>query len=99
MFTNCLSVLGGCDTNRCRRGECEGDPHDYSNWKCNCPPGYEGLTCSIETNECEYTTCQNGGTCHDHVARFSCACAAGYTGITCENGENKGNVMSPMLKS
>lgn len=47
-------------------------------------PGYAGIRCEYEYNECESSPCANGGTCTDRVGEFQCACGRGYTGRTCQ---------------
>ena len=41
-----------------------------------------------EINECKSSPCQNRGTCHDEINRYSCLCVPGYTGVNCETGES-----------
>jgi hypothetical protein len=41
---------------------------------------------AVDTDECDYSPCENAGVCHDHVNAFSCACLAGYEGERCETG-------------
>ena len=36
----------------------------------------------IDGNECKHNPCQNGGTCRDHIARYTCNCRSGC-GINC----------------
>ncbi|KAM3825296.1 protein crumbs homolog 2 [Vipera latastei] len=52
---------------------------------CSCHPGFEGETCSVNTNECESQPCQNGGSCLDLVNSYQCDCSPGYTGTECAN--------------
>ena len=45
-----------------RLGTC----HDeVNNFRCSCPDGYLGRTCSNSTNECSLLSCRNGATCQD----------------------------------
>ncbi|XP_025019229.1 protein crumbs homolog 2 [Python bivittatus] len=52
---------------------------------CRCQPGFEGETCSINTDECKSQPCQNGGSCVDLVNGYRCHCSPGYSGIECAN--------------
>lgn len=49
-------------------------------FRCDCDPGYTGLLCNEEINECASAPCQNGATCVDLIDAFSCDCVNGYTG-------------------
>ena len=43
-----------------------GTCHDeVNNFRCDCPAGFLGKTCTNATNECSTTPCKNGGTCRD----------------------------------
>ncbi|XP_053137987.1 protein crumbs homolog 2 isoform X2 [Hemicordylus capensis] len=50
---------------------------------CSCQPGFEGKTCSINTDECESQPCQNGGRCVDLVNSYRCHCLPGFSGVEC----------------
>ncbi|XP_065897908.1 fibropellin-1-like isoform X2 [Dysidea avara] len=51
--------------------------------KCLCVPGYEGIMCENEINECDLNPCENNGTCIDLVNDYSCQCVAGYADKNC----------------
>lgn len=40
-------------------------------------------------NQCDSSTCANGGTCYDHGDSFRCACPSGWGGSTCNTGETE----------
>ena len=46
-------------------------------------PGYQGLLCEENINDCDDYTCANGGTCHDLVNDFICDCMPGFGGKDC----------------
>ena len=52
-------------------------------FNCSCLEGYEGEICGEDIDECASSPCQNGASCHDHIAYFSCTCVDGYSGYTC----------------
>ena len=41
----------------------------------------------IKIEECESSSCQNGGTCNAFINFFSCLCQPGYDGVNCETGK------------
>ena len=49
-----------------------------------CDPGWEGVRCEREVDECDDSPCKNGATCTDMVASFACSCTQGWVGPTCE---------------
>jgi uncharacterized membrane protein len=72
----------GCDPNPCENdGACTVSGDSFT---CRCAEGWEGETCSINTEDCEPDPCQNGGQCMDLVAGYVCMCPPSYTGIKCE---------------
>ncbi len=50
---------------------------------CVCAPGYTGLDCLTDIDECAGVDC-NSGTCVQGVAFFTCVCPPRYTGKFCE---------------
>ncbi|KAK3593640.1 hypothetical protein CHS0354_025531 [Potamilus streckersoni] len=71
-----------CDINSCtNNASCIEFDRYYT---CQCQPGFTGIYCEININECASNPCVNGGTCQDHVNRFRCICPLGYTGSNCE---------------
>jgi len=59
-------------------------------YHCDCPTGYTGTNCEIDTNECDANPCQNGATCTQTTdgttpapGEYHCDCPAGFTGPTC----------------
>ena len=51
-------------------------------------PGYTGLTCETEINECLNDPCKNNGNCIDLIGWFRCLCPAGLTGDQCQIDED-----------
>ncbi|XP_016036029.2 protein crumbs isoform X1 [Drosophila simulans] len=52
---------------------------------CECPKGYAGARCEVDTDECASQPCQNNGSCIDRINGFSCDCSGtGYTGAFCQ---------------
>jgi hypothetical protein len=51
---------------------------------CNCTPGYQGLRCENNVDDCAGHKCSNNATCVDLVEAYRCDCPAGFTGQYCE---------------
>jgi len=50
----------------------------------SCSPGFTGIDCSTDINECEGVNCSGSGACKDLVNGFFCDCDAGFVGDFCE---------------
>ena len=61
---------------------------EVNGFLCTCLPGFRGIKCAQDTNECESNPCKNGANCTDCVNSFTCTCPAGFNGITCEINAN-----------
>eukprot|EP00118_Oscarella_pearsei_P018076 m.183124 g.183124 ORF g.183124 m.183124 type:complete len:2338 (+) comp39301_c0_seq1:76-7089(+) len=77
-----------CARNPCQNGGTCIDGH--RDFTCHCKPGYTGMTCEININECAILTnfCLNGGTCRDLVNDVECECASGWIGRQCQIHED-----------
>lgn len=52
---------------------------------CQCPPGFSGLRCELQTPNCDNVNiCQNGGICAVEGSRLKCICPRGLGGTFCE---------------
>ncbi|NXJ75418.1 CRUM1 protein, partial [Trogon melanurus] len=54
---------------------------------CSCQPGFAGVECAVNVNECEEGPCKNGAVCEDGIADYTCHCAPGQDG-TVWGGKN-----------
>ena len=60
-----------------------GTCHDeVNNFRCDCPAGFLGKTCTNATNECLTTPCKNGGTCRDLHLDYNVSWTC--RGVACE---------------
>ena len=48
--------------------------------RCECPSGYEGISCETKVDDCIGNTCKNNVTCIDLVG----SCSRGFIGVHCE---------------
>ena len=48
-----------------------------------------------DLDECSSVPCQHGGTCTDHVNKYTCTCPNGYAGTVCERGKSSQNNCIP----
>ncbi len=54
---------------------------------CVCTPGYTGVKCDEEIDECLSSPCLHNGNCTDQINGYICDCSATYyEGVNCEIG-------------
>lgn len=58
---------------------------EVGSFSCECRPGFEGVHCKTEVNECASQPCRNGAICKDYVNSFVCECQPGFDGILCDH--------------
>lgn len=81
---------GPCNPNPCLNdGTCEvtgqsrrGDV--FSEYVCRCQPGFDGVHCQNNVNDCAGQPCKNGGSCRDLEGDFNCRCPSPYVGKHCQ---------------
>ncbi|XP_048825265.1 milk fat globule EGF and factor V/VIII domain containing b isoform X2 [Brienomyrus brachyistius] len=81
---------GPCSPNPCKNdGICQiatesrrGDV--FGQYVCRCQPGFEGMHCQNNVDDCAIQPCKNGGICRDLDGDFSCRCPTPYVGKHCQ---------------
>ncbi|XP_077373711.1 milk fat globule EGF and factor V/VIII domain containing b isoform X4 [Festucalex cinctus] len=81
---------GPCKPNPCKNdGICAATGHSrrgdvFTEYVCKCQPGFEGVHCQNNVNDCAGQPCQNGGSCRDLEGDFKCHCPSPYVGKHCQ---------------
>ncbi|XP_047205867.1 cubilin [Girardinichthys multiradiatus] len=87
--TGCTQTSNICQTNNpCVNGQCTSTT-SASGYLCNCNPGWQGLHCDQNINECSSNPCHNGGTCTDGINGFTCTCTSQWTGPFCQTPQQE----------
>uniref|UniRef100_A0A8C6U5U7 Delta/notch-like EGF repeat containing n=1 Tax=Neogobius melanostomus TaxID=47308 RepID=A0A8C6U5U7_9GOBI len=73
----CAQLVDFCALNPCAHGVCRSVGNSY---RCLCIPGYHGLYCEEEYNECLSAPCQNYATCRDLINAYECVCTSQFEG-------------------
>ncbi|XP_047133368.1 uncharacterized protein LOC100208285 isoform X1 [Hydra vulgaris] len=78
---NCPSK-NACDEKPCRNGAtCNAGNYSYT---CTCKPGWTGVNCEVDIDECASSPCGRHGTCTNLINDFNCTCIKGIIGKQCE---------------
>lgn len=51
---------------------------------CQCPAGFTGTFCEINTTVCVPIPCEDGEDCQGEIKSYSCTCAPGFSGPQCD---------------
>ena len=96
----CVGNFQGSDCSRCLSGfagtmcnvritECSCSGHGQCldgvpSLICDCNPGFRGMECETNIDDCIEVTCSGNGQCVDGVLSYTCNCDPGFTGVDCE---------------
>ena len=83
-FRRCQHLIDDCSDAPCQNGGTCVD--EIEGFTCQCRPGYVGLQCEAEIDECQSNPCNPVGTeeCVDMDNMFKCKCRPGFVGQMCE---------------
>uniref|UniRef100_A0A3Q2QM29 DeltaC n=1 Tax=Fundulus heteroclitus TaxID=8078 RepID=A0A3Q2QM29_FUNHE len=79
-----VSDLNYCTNHRPCQNRASCTNTGEGSYTCACRPGFSGMNCEVETNECDSNPCRNGGSCKDLLNGYSCACPQGFYGTDCQ---------------
>ena len=77
----CNVRINQCTTICSGRGQClDGVPLII----CDCDPGFTGVLCETNIDDCMSVNCSGNGQCVDGVLSYTCDCDPGFTGAECD---------------
>ena len=83
----CFGYFSLYEKDPCKNGAiCK--PENTNEFTCDCVPGYAGVICQDDINECHSHECEHG-ICIDQINNYTCNCYAGYSGRFCEDELNE----------
>ncbi|XP_074465037.1 protein crumbs homolog 2 isoform X7 [Larus michahellis] len=85
MGINCELLYDACNKHECpAHRNCSGTPGRLE-YECICMPGFTGIDCNIDINECESNPCKDPRfECVDSVNGYTCKCQTGLNGEGCQ---------------
>ncbi len=87
-FCNCALGFAGpqCEFEDGCRVNCQNGGTCVNNTRCQCPPDWTGIECTVSLNACIPTNpCLNNAICQSTaINTYQCSCLSGFTGSRCE---------------
>lgn len=68
-------------------------------FSCKCSPGFTGVECEIELDECASEPCQNEGICTDLISGYQCHCLPSFSGHNCEISKSLSKVLKHSVQN
>ncbi|OPJ67614.1 crumbs-like protein 2 isoform B [Patagioenas fasciata monilis] len=85
MGKNCELLYDACVKHACPAHRICNRTPGLLEYECICEPGFTGVDCNINTNECESSPCKDPGfECVDGVNGYTCKCQTGPSGEGCQ---------------
>ncbi|KAM6166169.1 protein crumbs homolog 1 isoform 2-T2 [Erethizon dorsatum] len=67
--------------------------HKAAGYVCICQPGFTGIHCEEDINECLSNPCQNGGTCENLPGDYTCHCPLDNLSRTFYGGQDCSDIL------
>ena len=90
-FVACSDKIPCNNVGQCIFGQTDVDTDN----SCKCEPGFEGVRCEINIDDCQSAQCPANADCIDGINKYTCKCRKGYIGENCDRNINECESSSP----